>query len=44
VIGVATADSIDRIAAMVKKPPASDTAVAVKIVGDVVEATLSGAP
>jgi hypothetical protein len=44
VIGVATADSIDRIAAIVKKPPATDTAVAVKIVGDLVEATLSGAP
>jgi hypothetical protein len=44
VIGVATAESIDRIASIVKKPPASDTAVAVKIVGDVVEATLSGAP
>jgi len=44
VIGVATTESIDRIASVVKKPPASDTAVAVKIVGDVVEATLSGAP
>lgn len=44
VIGVATAESIDRIASIVKKPPASDTVVAVKIVGDVVEATLSGAP
>ncbi|HEX4421099.1 MAG TPA: hypothetical protein VH165_24445 [Kofleriaceae bacterium] len=44
VIGVATADSIDRIASIVKKPPASDTQVAVKVVGDLVEATLSGAP
>jgi hypothetical protein len=44
VIGVATAESIDRIASIVKKPPASDTVVAVKIAGDVVEATLSGAP
>ncbi len=44
VIGVATAESIDRIASIVKKPPAADTAVSVKIVGDVVEATLSGAP
>jgi hypothetical protein len=44
VIGVATGESIDRIASIVKKPPASDTAVSVKIVGDVVEATLSGAP
>jgi hypothetical protein len=44
VIGVATAESIDRIAAIVKRPPASDTAVSVKIVGDLVEASLSGAP
>lgn len=44
VIGVATAESIDRIASIVKKPPATDTAVAVKIVGELVEATLSGAP
>jgi hypothetical protein len=44
VIGVTTADSIDRIASIVKKPPASDTTVVVKIVGDVVEAALSGAP
>jgi len=44
VIGVATSESIDRIASIVKKPPAADTAVSVKIVGDLVEATLSGAP
>ncbi|HET7501493.1 MAG TPA: hypothetical protein VFK02_10835 [Kofleriaceae bacterium] len=44
VIGVATGESIDRIASIVKKPPAADTSVAVKIVGDVIEATLSGAP
>lgn len=44
VIGVATGESIDRIASIVKKPPASDTAVSVKIVGDIVEASLSGAP
>lgn len=44
VIGVATRDSIDRIASIVKKPPAADTTVSVKIVGDLVEATLSGAP
>jgi hypothetical protein len=44
VIGVATTESIDRIASIVKKPPATDTAVAVKIVGALVEATLSGAP
>lgn len=44
VIGVATTESIERIASIVKKPPATDTAVAVKIVGELVEAMLSGAP
>ena len=44
VIGVATGDSIDRIASIIKKPPAADTTVSVKIVGDLIEATLSGAP
>jgi hypothetical protein len=44
VIGVTTTDSIDRIASIVKKPPAADTTVSVKIVGDLVEAALSGAP
>jgi hypothetical protein len=44
VIGVATSESIDRVASIAKKPPATDTFVAVKIVGDLVEVTLSGAP
>jgi len=44
VIGVATGESIDRIASIVKKPPAAETTASVKIVGDVIEATLSGAP
>jgi hypothetical protein len=44
VIGVATTESIERIGSIVKKPPAAETTVSVKIVGDVVEATLSGAP
>lgn len=44
VIGVATTDSIDRIASIVKKPPAADTTVSVKIAGALIEATLSGAP
>jgi hypothetical protein len=44
VIGVTTTDSIDRIASIVKKPPAADTTVSVKIVGDLIEAALSGAP
>jgi hypothetical protein len=44
VIGVTTGDSIDRIASIIKKPPAADTTVSVKIVGELIEATLSGAP
>jgi len=44
VIGVATGESIDRIASIVKKPPAADTTASVKIIGDLIEATLSGAP
>lgn len=44
VIGVATTESIDRIASIVKRPPSADTSVSVKVVGDVVEATLAGAP
>lgn len=44
VLGVATTESIDRIASIVKKPPASDTTASVKIIGEIVEATLSGAP
>ena len=41
VIGVATAESIDRVASIVKKSPTADTAVSVKVIGDVVEATLA---
>lgn len=44
VIGVATTESIDRIAAIVKKPPAADTTTSVKIVGELIEATIHGAP
>jgi hypothetical protein len=44
VIGVTTADSIERVAQITKKPPATDTSASVKIVGDVVEVTLSGPP
>jgi len=44
VIGIATGESIDRIAAMVKKPPPGVASVSVKIVGDLIEATLSGEP
>ena len=35
---------IERIAQIVKKPPATDTSVAVKIAGDVIELDMSGAP
>jgi hypothetical protein len=44
VIGVATGDPIERVAQIAKKPPAADTAASVKISGDVVEVTLTGAP
>jgi hypothetical protein len=44
VIGVVTTDSIERVAAMVKHPPTTDTSASVKIVGDVVEVTLGAAP
>jgi hypothetical protein len=44
VIGVATDQSTEHVASIAKKPPATDTSAAVKIVGDVVEVTLSGAP
>jgi hypothetical protein len=44
VIGVHTTESIERIAAIAKKPPASDTSSKVKIVGNIVEVALSGSP
>jgi hypothetical protein len=44
VVGVTTELPIERIAAIAKRPPATDTSAAVKIVGDVVEVALSGAP
>ncbi len=44
VIGVTTADSIERVAQLAKQPPATDTSASVKIVGEVVEVTLSGSP
>lgn len=42
VIGVTTAESIERIAQIAKRPPAIDTASSVKIVGSVVEVVLTG--
>ncbi len=44
VIGVTTAESAQRIANIVKQAPTSDTSVHVKIVGDIVEVGMSGAP
>jgi hypothetical protein len=44
VVGVTTTEAIEQVARIAKKPPASDTSSAVKIVGNVVEVTLSGAP
>lgn len=42
VIGVATAEAIEQVARIAKKAPTSDTSSTVKIVGDIVEVTLSG--
>ncbi|MDB4952793.1 MAG: hypothetical protein JWO36_362 [Myxococcales bacterium] len=44
VIGLQTSESIERVAQIAKKPPATDTSAAVKVVGDVVELALSGSP
>lgn len=44
VIGVSTTESIQRIATIAKKAPSSSSAAQVKIVGDIVELTLTGAP
>jgi hypothetical protein len=44
VIGVTTGESVQRIAQIARKPPATDTHAQVKIVGDIVEVTLTGAP
>lgn len=44
IIGVTTTESVEKIAQIARKAPAADTAVKVKVVGDVVEVSLSGAP
>lgn len=44
VIGVTTSESIEQVARIAKKAPATDTTATVKIVDGVVEVTLSGAP
>jgi hypothetical protein len=40
VIGVATAESIDKIASIAKKPPTADATVKVKVANDVIDVTL----
>jgi hypothetical protein len=42
VIGVATTESIDRIASIAKKPPVADAQVSVRVAGEIVEVTLTG--
>lgn len=44
VIGVTTSEPIEQVARIAKKAPTTDTSASVKIVGDVVEVTLQGAP
>ncbi len=44
VLGVATSESVERVAQLAKKAPSSDTQVTVKVVGEVVELDLSGTP
>ncbi len=44
VIGVATSESAESVARIAKKSPATDTTTNVKIVGDIVELSLAGAP
>ena len=44
VLGVSTELPVEKIAGIAKKPPATDTSAAVKIVGNVVEVALSGSP
>ncbi len=42
VIGVATAESVQKVASIARKAPTADTTVQVKIVGDLVELVISG--
>lgn len=44
VIGVSTTESVARIAQIARKPPATDTAVKVRVNGEIVEVSMSGAP
>ncbi|MGE5186538.1 MAG: hypothetical protein ACM31C_30995 [Acidobacteriota bacterium] len=44
VIGVATTEPIDRIAAIARKPPTADSTPTVKIANSIVEVSLTGSP
>ncbi|HWU90443.1 MAG TPA: hypothetical protein VN253_24430 [Kofleriaceae bacterium] len=44
VIGVTTTESVERIAQIARKPPATGASAKVKVVGDLVEVALAGAP
>ena len=44
VLGVTTGLPIEQVARIAKKAPTADTSASVKIVGSIVELTLSGAP
>lgn len=44
VIGVTTTESVERIAQIARKSPASGATAKVKVVGDIVEVALAGAP
>jgi len=44
VIGVSTTESVQRIAQIAKRAPGSDSTANVKVVGDIVELALGGAP
>jgi hypothetical protein len=42
VIGVSTAESVQKIATIARKAPTADTSVQVKVVGDIVELAITG--
>ncbi len=44
VIGVTTSESVERIAQIARRAPASGTSVKVKVVGEIVEVSLAGSP
>lgn len=44
VIGVATAESVERISQIAKKAPTAETSAKVRVTGDIVDVTLAGAP